>query len=227
MTLSKLEYNIGHYFNNCNLLIQSLTHRSYSVNHNERLEFLGDSILNTAVTFILYRKYNNLDEGVLSRLRANLVKEQSLVQIAKNIKLPKYLRLGDGEVKSGGFYRSSVLANAVEAIFGAVFQDAGFDKVSKVIEKQYKFLINRMSPEKFCKDSKTLLQELLQSLRMNLPIYTIIAIHGLAHNQQFEVECNISSLSIKSSSLGTTRRAAEQLAAESLLKILHEKKILK
>lgn len=217
MSLANLEHRLDYHFGDAALLEQALTHRSHSARHNERLEFLGDSVLNFVVAAMLFERYATIDEGDLSRLRANLVKQASLVDIAQKLGLSQYLRLGEGELKSGGFRRPSILADTVEAIFGAVFQDAGFDAARKVIEHQYNPILENVDPATLGKDAKTLLQEFLQGRKMALPVYTVVATHGAAHSQQFEVECAILALDIKITAAGATRRAAEQSAAKIAL----------
>ncbi|HEY0294522.1 MAG TPA: ribonuclease III, partial [Bordetella sp.] len=164
-----LETRLDHRFGDQALLEQALTHRSHGARHNERLEFLGDSVLNFVVAAMLFEKYGKLDEGDLSRLRANLVKQSSLVEVAQRLDLSQYLRLGEGELKSGGFRRPSILADAVEAIFGAVFLDAGFDAARKVILKLYQPVMANIDPKTLGKDAKTLLQEFLQGRKLPLP----------------------------------------------------------
>ncbi len=208
-----LETRLDHRFGDQALLEQALTHRSHGARHNERLEFLGDSVLNFVVAAMLFEKYGKLDEGDLSRLRANLVKQSSLVEVAQRLDLSQYLRLGEGELKSGGFRRPSILADAVEAIFGAVFLDAGFDAARKVILKLYQPVMANIDPKTLGKDAKTLLQEFLQGRKLPLPVYTVVATHGAAHSQQFEVECGIPAFDIKVVAAGSSRRAAEQSAA--------------
>src|SRR6478735_8068538 len=184
-----LQTRLGHAFKDAALLQQALTHRSHSSLHNERLEFLGDSVLNCVVASLLFERYNKIDEGDLSRLRANLVKQQTLYEIAQRLELSQYLRLGEGELKSGGFRRPSILADTVEAIFGAVFLDAGFEAARRVIVRQYQPVLASVDPKTLGKDAKTLLQEFLQGRKLALPLYTVVATHGAAHSQQFEVEC--------------------------------------
>jgi ribonuclease-3 len=199
------------------LLEQALTHRSHGARHNERLEFLGDSVLNFVVAAMLFERYSKIDEGDLSRLRANLVKQASLADIAQRLELSQYLRLGEGELKSGGFRRPSILADTVEALFGAVFLDAGFDAARRVIVRQYQPVLASVDPKTLGKDAKTLLQEFLQGRKLALPVYTVVATHGAAHSQQFEVECAIPALEIKVMAPGASRRAAEQSAAKLAL----------
>ena len=217
MSLATLENRLDHHFGDAGLLEQALTHRSHGARHNERLEFLGDSVLNFVVAAMLFERYSKIDEGDLSRLRANLVKQASLADIAQRLELSQYLRLGEGELKSGGFRRPSILADTVEALFGAVFLDAGFDAARRVIVRQYQPVLASVDPKTLGKDAKTLLQEFLQGRKLALPLYTVVATHGAAHSQQFEVECAIPALEIKVMAPGASRRAAEQSAAKLAL----------
>jgi ribonuclease-3 len=212
-SLASLESALDYQFRDGALLEQAVTHRSHSAHHNERLEFLGDSVLNFVVAALLFKRFSKIDEGDLSRSRANLVKQASLAEIAQKLSLSQYLRLGEGELKSGGFRRPSILADAVEAIFGAVFLDSGFESAQKVIARQYAPILVNIDPKTLGKDPKTLLQELLQGRKIALPVYTVIATHGAAHNQLFEVECSIAKLEITVTAGGASRRAAEQAAA--------------
>ena len=217
MDLSLLQERLGHMFKEAALLQQALTHRSHSGLHNERLEFLGDSILNCVVASLLFDRYSKIDEGDLSRLRANLVKQQSLYEIAQRLDLPQFLRLGEGELKSGGFRRPSILADTLEALFGAIFLDAGFDKARDVIRSLYIPILDTVDPKTLGKDAKTLLQEFLQSKKIALPQYNVVATHGAAHNQEFEVECLVPKLEIQVFGTGGSRRAGEQAAAKLAL----------
>ena len=217
MPLSPLESRLRYEFRNAELLRQALTHRSHSATHNERLEFLGDSVLNCAVAALLFQRFGKLDEGDLSRVRANLVKQQSLYEIAQALNIADGLRLGEGELRSGGFRRPSILADALEAIFGAIFLDGGFDAAQTVIKRLYVPILDHIDPRTLGKDSKTLLQEYLQGHKIALPTYTVVATHGAAHNQQFEVECTVPKLDVKVSGSGASRRAAEQAAAKKAL----------
>lgn len=217
MPLSPLESRLRYEFRNAELLRQALTHRSHSASHNERLEFLGDSVLNCAVAALLYQRFGKLDEGDLSRVRANLVKQQSLYEIAQALNIADGLRLGEGELRSGGFRRPSILADAFEAILGAIFLDGGFDAAQTVIKRLYVPILDHIDPRTLGKDSKTLLQEYLQGHKIALPTYTVVATHGAAHNQQFEVECAVPKLEVKVSGSGASRRAAEQAAAKKAL----------
>ncbi|GAB7535308.1 ribonuclease III [Burkholderia sp. 3C] len=217
MSQSQLESRLRYEFRNAELLRQALTHRSHSATHNERLEFLGDSVLNCAVAALLFQRFSKLDEGDLSRVRANLVKQQSLYEIAQALNISEGLRLGEGELRSGGFRRPSILADAFEAIIGAVFLDGGFEAAQGVIKRLYIPILDHIDPRTLGKDAKTLLQEYLQGHKIALPTYTVVATHGAAHNQQFEVECTVPKLEIKVSGSGASRRAAEQAAAKKAL----------
>ena len=217
MPSSQLESRLRYEFRNAELLRQALTHRSHSATHNERLEFLGDSVLNCAVAALLFQRFSKLDEGDLSRVRANLVKQQSLYEIAQALNISDGLRLGEGELRSGGFRRPSILADAFEAIIGAVFLDGGFEAAQGVIKRLYIPILDHIDPRTLGKDAKTLLQEYLQGHKIALPTYTVVATHGAAHNQQFEVECTVPKLDVKVSGSGASRRAAEQAAAKKAL----------
>jgi ribonuclease III len=213
MNISRLVESLGYRYGQSEILRQALTHRSYSPQHNERLEFLGDSVINCAIANELYKKYPSLEEGSLSRLRALLVNQSSLASIASDLDLGSCLLLGEGELKSGGNYRPSILADALEAVVGAVFVDGGFPAVQTVVRRIFKGALDAIDPENSGKDAKTQLQELLQSRRLPLPQYDVVAIHGEAHQQNFEVTCIISTLNIHGLGRGTSRRRAEQEAA--------------
>ena len=209
-----LERLIGHDFSNKALLTQALTHRSFGSTNNERLEFLGDGVLNFIVASQLYLKFPKLDEGDLSRLRAHLVKEPTLGEIALKLNIGDALKLGEGELKSGGWRRPSVLADALEAMIGAVFLDAGFAAAEGVVIKLFTPLIEKIDPKAIGKDPKSLLQEYLQSKKIDVPTYEVLAIEGEAHCQTFRVECRVAKFNIVTQGEGTSRRAAEQQAAE-------------
>lgn len=206
---------IGHVFAQSQLLQRALTHRSYSSAHNERLEFLGDSILNCVVAKHLYEIHPGLAEGDLSRLRSNLVNQQTLSKLAQQLRLGELLLLGEGERKSAGFRRPSILADTMEALFGAVFLDAGFAAAEQVILKLYVPFIASADAQTLGKDYKTLLQEYLQGKRLALPRYILVATQGEAHAQLFQVECQIEQLKLFTSGEGSSRRTAEQVAAEA------------
>jgi len=208
---------LDHTFTDPNLLRQALTHRSYGVPHNERLEFIGDAILNCVVALTLYERYPELPEGDLSRVRAHLVNKDMLAQVARRLGLGAMIRLGEGEIRSGGAARASILADAMEAVFGAVFLDAGFAEARRTIDAAYADLLRDADPATLGKDPKTRLQEWLQAQRLPVPEYAIVATTGEAHAQQFAVECRIPGLAIVATGSGSSRRAAEQDAAASVL----------
>ncbi|MCF8177070.1 MAG: ribonuclease III [Sulfuritalea sp.] len=213
MNSKRLEAALGHRFVRPELQRQALTHRSFGSPNNERLEFLGDSILNCVVAATLFNNFPGLKEGELSRLRASLVRQESLAEIARNIGLGDVLYLGEGELKSGGAARPSILADALEAIFGAIYIDAGFEASRSVIERLYGPAMARIDPSEATKDPKTALQEILQGRRLPLPRYELLATYGEAHAQEFEVECIIPDMHIRSTGKGGSRRIAEQQAA--------------
>ena len=205
---------LGYDFKTGALLTQALTHRSHSATNNERLEFLGDGVLNCVVASLLYAQFPRLPEGDLSRLRSHLVREATLSEIATSLALGDHIRLGEGELKSGGWRRPSILADALEAVIGAVFLDAGFLEASAMIARLYTPLLNSLDPKSIGKDPKTLLQEYLQGRKIALPEYLLLATEGEAHCQIFRVECRIPVLHVQAQGEGSSRRAAEQQAAE-------------
>jgi ribonuclease-3 len=215
--LAELERRLGHTFSKPDLARQALTHRSFGTPHNERLEFLGDSLLNCSVATLLYERFPKLPEGDLSRLRAALVNQRSLAEVATELGLGERLRLGEGELKSGGFRRPSILADAVEALLGAVFLDAGFDATRTAVERLLASRLESAENQPVDKDPKTALQELLQGRGLALPRYAVQKTEGEAHDQTFIVECRVDDLGISASGTGASRRAAEQAAAESVL----------
>ncbi len=215
--LIALQQRLQHQFADPKLLLQALTHRSFSSDHNERIEFLGDSVLNLAVAAMLYEQLSQLPEGDLSRVRANLVKQETLHQLAVVLGLPALLRLGEGEAKSGGQKRPSILADALEAVIGAIYLDAGFAKADELVRRLFKEVaINPQMPA-IGKDPKTELQEWLQGRKMNLPIYRVVGTMGAAHKQTFDVECEISEYGRAERGIGSSRRAGEQAAATAML----------
>jgi ribonuclease-3 len=216
-----LARRLGHAFTDQQLMRQALTHRSYGGADNERLEFLGDGILNCVVAVLLYESFPRTDEGGLSRLRARLVRQESLAAIAQALGLSDHLLLGEGELKSGGFRRPSILADTLEALIGAVFLDAGFQAARQVVSALMTEKIAGLDPRAEDRDPKTRLQELLQSRRVALPVYRVLAARGAAHEQQFEVACEIAALRISAVAMGSSRRAAEQIAAEQVLQQLN------
>ena len=215
--LLALQKRLEHAFSNSQLLVQALTHRSFSSDHNERLEFLGDSVLNLAVAGLLYERLGELPEGDLSRARANLVKQETLHQVAVSLGLPDLLRLGEGEAKSGGQKRPSILADALEALLGAVYLDAGFDVASSLVRRLFEDVEINASMQAIGKDPKTELQEWLQGRKMSLPIYRIVGTEGAAHKQTFDVECEIIEYRRAERGTGNSRRAGEQAAALAML----------
>ena len=220
MTAFRLEQALGHTFRDRDLLQLALTHRSFTSPHNERLEFLGDAILNAVIAHCLFERFPRLPEGDLSRLRANLVRQDSLHQLALALSLGDFLRLGEGEQKSGGQQRPSILADALEALFGALWLDAGFDVAGRVIVRVYAGVLDRVTSGQGIKDAKTRLQEYLQGVRLALPQYSLAGTEGEAHAQQFRVACVIESLHLRTEGRGGSRRAAEQMAAQRALESL-------
>lgn len=211
--LERLSQHLGYEFRAKDLLRQALTHRSHGTPNNERLEFLGDSVLSLVISTKLYHDFPKLPEGDLSRVRAHLVKEPTLAEIALGLSLGDYLLLGEGELKSGGFRRPSILADALEAIVGAIYLDGGFFEAQRVLNTLYAPIVAKLEPKKLSKDPKTQLQEYLQGRKIQLPKYTIIATEGEAHEQHFKVECFIAALSLRVHGEGSSRRKAEQEAA--------------
>ena len=218
--LQALQKRLQHEFANPKLLVQALTHRSFSADHYERIEFLGDSVLNLAVAGLLYERLKDLPEGDLSRARANLVKEDTLHKLAVVLGLPDLLRLGEGEARSGGKNRPSMLADALEAVIGAVYLDAGYDKADQLVRRLFKDVEVNPKMKAIGKDPKTELQEWLQARRLPVPGYRISATRGQAHAQTFEVECEVPALSLKHLGEGRSRRLAEQEAARRMLDAL-------
>ena len=210
MTLDRL---LGHAFRRPELLAQALTHRSFGAGHNERLEFVGDAVLDCAVAAILYRRFPAIPEGELSRIRASLVNGETLARLGFALGLPDAIRLGEGEQRSGGATRPSILADALEAIIGAVFLDAGFDAAHGVVETVFAAELAEVDPAALSKDPKTRLQEWLQARKLTVPEYVVTAVAGEAHAQTFTVECRVPALSIVAEGSGGSRRAAEQAAA--------------
>lgn len=215
--LQALQTRLEHEFSNPRLLQQALTHRSFSADHNERVEFLGDSVLNLAVAGLLYERLSELPEGDLSRVRANLVKQDTLHKLAIQLGLPQLIRLGEGEAKSGGQKRPSILADALEAVIGAVYLDAGFDQADRLVRRLFQNVEINPHMQAIGKDPKTELQEWLQGRKMNLPIYRVVGTLGAAHQQTFDVECEISEYGRAERGIGGSRRAGEQAAAAAML----------
>ena len=217
---NRLEQALGHRFSDRSLLLTALTHRSHSSPHNERLEFLGDSILNGVIARQLFDRFPDVPEGDLTRLRANLVRQDSLHQLALGLSLGGALRLGEGELKSGGAQRPSILADALEALFGAVWLDSSYDIANAVIVRLYGEMLAAIVPGQPIKDAKTRLQEYLQGRRLPLPKYALIGTEGEAHAQHFRIACEIEVLDIRTEGNGGSRRTAEQMAAQSALERL-------
>jgi len=211
---------IGYRFDDPGLLDEAVTHRSAGSRNNERLEFLGDAVLGLVVSQWLYTAFPDASEGQLSRLRATLVKRESLATIARRLDLGAYLRLGTGELKSGGFRRDSILADALEAILGGILLDGGFDTCRACILGLYAGRLERLSVADELKDPKTRLQEYLQSRKLALPVYAMKEVSGKAHKQRFVVECRIEELGTASTGTGGSRRKAEQSAADNMLEQL-------
>jgi ribonuclease-3 len=222
-TLEDLQGRLDYRFSAPDLLQTALTHRSFSSDHYERLEFLGDAVLDLSISGMLYRQLQGLPEGDLSRIRANLVRQETLHQIAVDLGLPLCLRLGEGEARSGGQKRPSILADAVEAIIGAVYLDGGFEVAEKLVHRLYRGVDINPQMQAIGKDSKTELQEWLQARKMKLPSYTVVAVLGAAHKQSFDVECQIETLQLSQRGLGGSRRAAEQSAATAMLQLIKSK----
>lgn len=218
--LDALQQRLGHRFGQPRLLTRALTHRSASAEHNERLEFLGDAVLNLAVSGLLYERFSGSDEGDLTRIRAHLVREDSLHRLALQLGLPEVLRLSEGELRAGGAQRPSILADALEAVIGAAYLDAGCDTAQQLVRRLFADVIGSTEVESWSKDAKTELQEWLQARRIAVPAYRITATRGQAHAQTFEVECAVSALGLAERGEGRSRRAAEQEAARRMLETL-------
>jgi ribonuclease-3 len=221
--LIALQRRLQYEFTNVSLLSQALTHRSFSLDHYERLEFLGDSVLSLAVSGLLYERLSALPEGDLSRVRANLVKQETLHQLAVELGLPDVLRLGEGEMKSGGQKRPSILADALEALIGAVYLDAGFAVAQSLVQRLFKAVEINPTMDAIGKDPKTELQEWLQGRKMSLPSYRVVGTLGAAHKQTFDVECEIPELNFSERGIGGSRRAGEQAAAAAMLQTIKAK----
>jgi len=213
----ELQRRLQHQFSNTSLLTQALTHRSFSSDHYERLEFLGDSVLNLAVSDLLYARLASLPEGDLSRVRANLVKQETLHQLAVGLGLPDVMRLGEGEVRSGGQKRPSILADTLEALIGAVYLDAGFTVAQALVHRLFEAVEINPTMDAIGKDPKTELQEWLQGRKMKLPVYKVVGTIGAAHKQSFDVECEIPELRLTERGIGGSRRSGEQAAAAAML----------
>jgi ribonuclease III len=218
--LDALQQRLGYRFEQPSLLTRALTHRSFGADHNERLEFLGDAVLQTAVSALLYERFAGSDEGDLTRVRAHLVREDSLHRAALALGLPDVMRLSEGEARGGGANRPSILADALEAVIGAVFIDGGFEHAQAMVRLVFGEVIATTEVDRWSKDAKTELQEWLQARRLPVPAYTITATRGQAHAQTFEVECAVLPLGLAEQGEGRSRRAAEQEAARRMLATL-------
>ena len=217
-----LQRRLQHEFSDPALLTRALTHRSFSADHNERLEFLGDAVLNLSVADLLFEKLQHLPEGDLSRIRANLVKQDMLHQLAVELGLPAVVRLGDGEVRSGGKKRPSILADALEALIGAVYLDGGYIAAQALVRRLFKAVDINPTMSAIGKDPKTDLQEWLQARKLRLPLYRVVGTIGAAHQQSFDVECEIAELNLSERGIGGSRRAGEQCAAAAMLQTLRK-----
>jgi ribonuclease-3 len=219
-SLDGLARSLGYSFEDMQLLQAAVTHRSAGGQNNERLEFLGDAILGHVIAEWLYELFPDASEGQLSRLRASLVKKETLADIARTLDVGDYLLLGSGELKSGGFRRDSILADALEAILGGIARDSGFEVCRSCIRNLFADKIDQLSPSDELKDPKTRLQEYLQSHKLDLPVYEVTEVSGKAHSQCFSIECRVDALQRSSTGRGRSRRRAEQAAAESMLEQL-------
>ena len=219
-----LKNSLNYQFNDVGLFEQSLTHRSAPGDNNERLEFLGDAVLDFVISEVVFRAHSLAPEGDLSRLRSSLVKDTTLAELAADLGIGEYLILGSGERKAGGHRRESILADALEAIFGAVYLDAGFDAARKVIEQAFGERLENFPTVEELRDPKTRLQEWLQARKLGLPDYEMVTVSGQAHRQTFEVSCSVEGVERSTSGHGTTRRNAEQQSADKMLLQLNEKR---
>ncbi|MCW5666874.1 MAG: ribonuclease III [Piscinibacter sp.] len=218
--LDELQARLGHRFRQPDLLARALTHRSFGADHNERLEFLGDAVLSLAISSLLFDRFAGSDEGDLTRVRAHLVREESLHRVALQMGLPDVLRLSEGEARGGGAQRASILADALEALIGATFLDGGFDAAKDLVQRLFGEVIASTEVGNWAKDAKTELQEWLQARRLPVPSYRIAATRGQAHAQTFEVECAVPALGLVEGGEGRSRRQAEQEAARRMLDAL-------
>lgn len=218
--LDALQQRLGYRFGQTRLLQRALTHRSFGADHNERLEFLGDAVLSAAISAMLFERFAGSDEGDLTRVRAHLVREDSLHRLALAIGLPEVLRLSEGEARGGGAQRPSILADALEAVIGATFVDGGFDAAHALVRRLFGEIIATTEADSWAKDAKTELQEWLQARRLPVPSYAIVATRGQAHAQTFHVECTVATLGLVEHGEGRSRRAAEQEAARRMLATL-------
>jgi ribonuclease III len=219
--LEALQQRVGYRFTDANLLRRALTHRSFGVGHNERLEFLGDAVLSLAVSTLLFEHSSGSDEGDMTRVRAHLVREESLHRVALQLALPEVLFLGEGEARGGGAQRASILADALEALIGAAYLDGGFDAAHHIVERLFGEIIATTDKDSWSKDPKTELQEWLQARHLAVPSYRIMNTRGQPHAQTFEVECAVPTLALVQLGEGRSRRIAEQEAARRMLVALY------
>lgn len=217
---ARLSQRLGYKFANVELLEQALTHRSAAKQHNERLEFLGDAVLGMVVAQALYKRFPSVPEGKLTRMRSTLVKGDTLAELGREADVGELLRLGPGELKSGGHRRSSIIADAMEAILGAIYLEGGLDIATDVILRLWQTRIDKLDPNEHPKDAKTRLQEFLQSRKLPLPVYEVVDICGKDHDQTFVVHCQVDTLGTPMKGIGTSRRKAEQQAARNALETL-------
>jgi ribonuclease-3 len=215
--LTALQNRLGYRFTQPDLLTRAVTHRSFGVDHNERLEFLGDVVLSLAISDLLFERFAGSDEGDLTRVRAHLVREDSLHKVALLIGLPEVLRLSEGEARGGGALRPSILADALEAVIGAAYRDGGFEAAQALVQRLFGEVIETTDLDSWSKDAKTELQEWLQARRLPVPAYRIVTTRGQAHAQTFEVECAVPALGLTETGEGRSRRSAEQEAARGML----------
>jgi len=218
--MQALEQRLGYAFKQTDLLQQALTHKSFGTPHYERLEFLGDSVLNVAVSDVLFQQFSGQDEGDLTRIRAHLVRQDTLHRLASSLGFSALLRLSEGEAKGGGAQRASILADALEAVIGAVYLDGGFEEARALVSRLFKPLVEQTTADIWQKDAKTALQEWLQGRKLPLPIYRVLATRGKAHEQTFVIECNLESQGWSVTGEGASKRLAEQAAAQQALKKL-------
>lgn len=220
--LEQLSKKLGYTYNDISVLQLALTHRSMGARNNERLEFLGDSLVNFMIADVLFHEYGKLPEGDMSRVRAHLVKGDTLAVIGREYAISDYLVLGPGELKSGGYRRDSIIADAIEAIIASVYEDGGLSACRELVSRFYKERLQTLDPKKIGKDPKTRLQEYLQSQNLPLPEYSIISVNGAAHAQEFTVSCFVEKLNTKFEATASNRRKAEQKAAEAALAAMGE-----
>jgi ribonuclease-3 len=215
--LETLQSRLGYVFKDARLLQRAITHRSHGADHYERLEFLGDAVLGLGVSALLYRRFERSTEGDLTRVRAHLVRQDTLHKLALDLGLPEVLRLSEGEARGGGAQRPSILADALEALLGAIYLEAGFDVATGLVQALFQPLVAETALDSWGKDSKTALQEWLQGRKLNVPTYRVVATHGKSHEQTFDVACEVDALGVSTLGQGASRRAAEQIAAQLAL----------